>query len=123
MIDERVAVNLDSMKEATKDALSFAGEISEAQFLASSATHMACSMCLIIIGESAARIERQSPDFVAAHPDWPWAKIRGLRTLIAHNYERVDLSIVWVVVRESLPDLLSRIEGIGELDPRLWPKD
>jgi uncharacterized protein with HEPN domain len=46
-----------------------------------------------------------------------------LRNLIVHDYERVDLPIVWVVIRESLPDLLSKIEALGELDPRLWPKD
>jgi uncharacterized protein with HEPN domain len=123
MMDERVALNLDSMKEAAKDAITFVGEMSEAQFLASPTTHMACAMCLIIIGESATRIEKRSPDFVAAHPDWPWNKIRGLRNLIVHDYERVDLPIVWVVIRESLPDLLSKIEALGELDPRLWPKD
>jgi len=123
MMDERVALNLDSMKEAAKDAIAFVGEMSEAQFLSSPTTHMACAMCLIIIGESATRIEKRSPDFVASHPDWPWNKIRGLRNLIVHDYERVDLAIVWVVVRESLPDLLSKIQDVGELDPRLWSKD
>lgn len=49
--------------------------------------------------------------------------MRGLRNLIAHDYERVRMSTVWVVIHESLPDLLSKIEQVGELDPRLWPED
>lgn len=79
-------------------------------------------MCLIIVSESAARIEQSSPDFVAAHDDWPWKDIRGMRNVIVHDYARLHLPRVWLTVRTSLPDLLSRIEALGELDPRLWPK-
>ena len=122
MIDERVALSLDSMKRAAADAISFTSGMSEGEFLKSATTQMACAMCLILIGESATRIERRSPDFVAAHPDWPWNKIRGLRNLIVHDYDRLEMPTVWVVIHESLPDLLSKIEAVGELDPRQWPK-
>jgi len=122
MIDERVALSLDSMRRAAADAISFVAGMLEADFLRSTTIQMACSMCLILIGESTARIERRSPDFVTTHPDWPWNRIRGLRNLIVHDYDRLDMPTIWVVIHESLPDLLSKIEAIGELDPRLWPK-
>lgn len=123
MIDERVALNLDNMKRAVADAISFVEGMSEAEFLASHTVQMACAMCLVIIGESTGRIEKRSPDFVAGHQDWPWNKMRGLRNLIVHDYDRLNLPTIWVVIRDSLPQLLSKIEEVGELDPRLRPKD
>lgn len=123
MIDERVALNLDNMQRAAVDAVSFVEGISQADFLENQKVQMACAMCLVIIGESTARIEQRSPDFVAAHSDWPWDQIRGLRNRIVHDYFKLDLSTIWLTIRESLPKLLSNIEAMGELDPRLWPKD
>jgi uncharacterized protein with HEPN domain len=121
MIDERVALNLDNMKRVATDAISFVEGMSEAEFLASHAVQMACAMCLVIIGESTTRIEKRSPDFVATHPDWPWNKVRGLRNMIVHDYDQLHLPTIWLVVRDSLPDLVSKIEEVGELDPRKWP--
>ncbi len=122
MIDERIALSLDDMKKAVEEATSFVADVSETDFLASSQLQKACAMCLVIIGESAARIEQVSPDFVATHADWPWKDIRGMRNLVVHDYSRLHLPRVWLTVKNSLPDLLSKIEALGELDPRLWPK-
>lgn len=122
MIDERVALNLDDMKGAAKEAISFVDGVTETEFLASPQLQKACTMCLVIIGESAARIEQVSPDFVAIHPDWPWKDIRGMRNVVVHDYSRLHLPRVWLTVKTSLPDLLSKIESIGELDPRRWPR-
>ena len=123
MIDTRIALSLDDMKRAAEEAISFAADITEADFLASSQRQKACAMCLVIVGESAARIEQVSPDFVAAHADWPWKDMRGMRNIIVHDYSRLHLPRVWLTVKKSLPDLLAKIEALGELDPRLWPKD
>jgi uncharacterized protein with HEPN domain len=122
MIDERVALTLDNMRRAAEDAISFVDGVAEQDFIASAQLQKACAMCLLIIGEAASRIEQKSPDFVADHPDWPWTNIRGLRNRIAHDYFSLDIPIVWKIVQESLPDLLTKIKAIGELDPRLWPK-
>jgi uncharacterized protein with HEPN domain len=123
MIDERVALNLDDMKRAAEEATSFVEGVTETDFLNSPQLQKACAMCLVIVGESAARVEQVSPDFVSAHPEWPWKDIRGMRNVIVHDYARLNLPRIWQTVKTSLPDLLSKIEAIGELDPRLWPKD
>jgi len=122
VIDERVALNLDSMKRAAADAISFLDGVTEREFQNSPQHQKACAMCLLIIGEAASRIEQKSPDFITAHADWPWRDIRGLRNRIAHDYFSLDIPIIWIIVRESLPDLLLKIDEIGELDPRLWPE-
>ena len=121
MIDERVALNLDNMQRAALDAISFLEDIAETKFLADTRLQMACAMCLVIIGESTSRIEKRSPAFVAAHSDWPWDQIRGLRNRIVHDYFELDLSTIWTTVKQSLPKLLSNIAELGELDPRPPP--
>ena len=122
MIDERVALHLDAMKSAAIEAVSFLEGVSEAQFLASAQLQKACTMCLVIIGESSARIEQIAPDFIAGYRDWPWREIRGMRNIIVHDYAKVQLPRVWLTIKVSLPGLLAKIESLGELDPRLWPK-
>ena len=122
MIDERIAVSLDNMRRAAADAVGSVADMSEGDFVADRTTQLACAMCLVIIGESASRIERRSPDFLTAHPDWPWNKIRGLRNLIVHDYDQLQLPIIWLTIKESLPALVALIDELGELDPRLQPK-
>lgn len=65
MIDERVALDLDNMKQAATEAVSFVSGITKEDFLSDKARQMACAMCLVIIGEATSRIERRFPDFVA----------------------------------------------------------
>lgn len=122
MIEERIALNLDNMQRAALDATSFLRGMTQAQFLADEKAQLACAMCLVIVGESTARIEKRSPEFVAAHLDWPWDQIRGLRNRIVHDYVNLDLSTIWLTVTEHLPKLLASIAELGELDPRLLPK-
>ena len=49
---------------------------------------------LEIIGEVARWIQKQSPEFVAAHPELPWIEMRGMRNKIIHNYFDVSLTVV-----------------------------
>ncbi len=60
------------------------------------------SMCIIQIGELVTRLSEQ---FIRDHKNIPWHEIRAMRNLHAHDYDRVDLSIVWNTVMEDIPDL------------------
>lgn len=67
----------------------------------------ACNMCIIQIGELVGRL---SDEFLEKHTQIPWRAIRGMRNLHAHDYERVDLSIVWNTLTEDIPDLLKQLK-------------
>jgi len=58
-----------------------------------------------IIGEAANRIQKQAPDFVAAHPSLPWREIRGMRNRMVHNYFDVNIDPLWNTVKDDLPKL------------------
>ncbi len=58
------------------------------------------------MGEATKRLSRE---FRAAHPEIPWDDVAGMRDVIAHQYDRIDLDIVWQVIGRNIPELLSLI--------------
>lgn len=71
----------------------------------------ACNMCIIQIGELVGRL---SADFIEENSQIPWHEIKSMRNIHAHDYDRVDLDIVWNTLCEDIPDLLRKIEEILE---------
>lgn len=69
----------------------------------------ACNMCIIQIGELVSRL---SDDFLRQHKQIPWHAIKSIRNLHAHDYDRVDLDIVWNTLQEDIPDLYKQLEDI-----------
>lgn len=64
---------------------------------------------LEIIGEAARRV---SDEIREACPELPWHKMVGMRNVMIHEYNDVDLSLVWDTVRSRLPGLILALEGI-----------
>ena len=64
---------------------------------------------ITIIGEATKRLTQ---DFRAQHPNIPWKEMAGMRDVITHDYNEVDLSEVWTVICDDLPQLLSELETL-----------
>lgn len=64
---------------------------------------------ITIIGEATKRL---SQDFRNQHPAIPWKQIAGMRDILSHVYDEVDLDEVWSVIQENLPQLLSYIQPL-----------
>ena len=73
------------------------------------ATRDAILYNLVVIGEAAARLSSEARD---AAPDVPWSKIIGLRNLLAHEYFRIDTTIIREIVGTELADLERAIEEL-----------
>jgi uncharacterized protein with HEPN domain len=71
---------------------------------------MAVTMAFMLLGECANRLNMRYLEVTASHPDIPWAQIRGLRNIIAHEYYDPDLAVIWRTARQEMPDLLAKIE-------------
>ena len=53
------------------------------------------------------------PDSVRVfYPDVPWADLRAMRNLIAHDYFGVDLAQVWHTARVELPALRPALRNL-----------
>lgn len=67
---------------------------------------------ITIIGEATKRLSRE---FREKHPTIPWKDIAGMRDVITHDYDEVDLDEVWTVVNKNLPELLNYLEPLISL--------
>ncbi|MBO6178126.1 MAG: DUF86 domain-containing protein [Selenomonadaceae bacterium] len=68
----------------------------------------ACNMCIMQIGEM---VNRLSDDFMESHQEIPWHAIRAMRNLYAHEYEKIDLKIVWETLVKQIPKLREQLEN------------
>ena len=77
---------LDHIAEASRLALEYVAGMGQQAFLGDRRTQQAVVLNLMVIGEAAARIVNEHGDFAAAHPQIPWAQMRGMRNRMVHGY-------------------------------------
>jgi uncharacterized protein with HEPN domain len=110
---ERIEDYLEHIGEAiarATDYLQHTGDL--AAFQRDHRTQDAVVRNIQIIGEAVAKIQKLAPDFIAEHPELPWAQMRAMRNLVIHEYFFVDLKIVWSTVKDDLPQLKQQIDGL-----------
>jgi uncharacterized protein with HEPN domain len=64
---------------------------------------------ITIIGEATKRL---SSEFRTQHPEVPWREMAGMRDVIVHEYDQLDLEVIWDVVSHKLDELLRLIEHL-----------
>ena len=67
--------------------------------------------CLQVIAEATKRLSR---DLRAQNPEIPWRDMAGMRDVLIHTVDRVDLEEIWVTLKEQLPCLKEQIEPLLE---------
>jgi uncharacterized protein with HEPN domain len=90
----------------------------QASFAQDDKTIDAVERCLARISEAAVRLGETAQEVC---PGVAWRDIRGLGNHLRHEYRRVDLSRIWVMVEEHLPalksacaDALERLRGSNQ---------
>jgi uncharacterized protein with HEPN domain len=66
---------------------------------------------VLLIGEATKRL---SPEFRNQHSQVPWKDIAGMRDILAHQYDRVDLKTIWDVIHNDIPELLNYLQPLLE---------
>jgi uncharacterized protein with HEPN domain len=95
--------------DAINSVKQYTAGISFEQFVADPKTFDAVVRNLIIVGEAARQIP---PEIEAAYPDLPWAEMRALRNFLTHEYDRVEVNIIWDTIRNDLPPLVPALERV-----------
>ena len=98
------------MLDHASKAIGFVGDMSFETFADDERTQFASIRALEIVGEAA----RGVPDEIRAHaPDIPWARVIGMRNILAHDYMGTNPRVVFDTVRLFLPDLIFRLEALA----------
>lgn len=71
-------------------------------FIADMKTVEACVFNLSQLGELCRIVDAS---FSRAHPEIAWREMYGLRNRIVHDYEGVNLQLVWQIISEDIPEL------------------
>lgn len=76
------------------------------QFIQSDLVIEACVFNLSQIGELSHKIDE---NYKKMHTRIPWRELYGLRNRIVHDYEGVNMCLVWEIIRDDLPQLKERL--------------
>ena len=50
--------------------------------------------------------------FAECHPEIPWREMNGLRNRIVHDYEGVNLRLVWEIISGDIPSLRNILKAL-----------
>lgn len=78
-------------------------------FIKDTKTVEACVFNLSQMGELCKSVD---DNFVKTHPQIPWNEMYGLRNRIVHDYEGVNMTLVWEIITDDLPGLCSTIRTV-----------
>lgn len=95
--------------DSAMQAVFYLNNISFADFENDIKTQDAVIRRLEMIGEASSRTSQQ---FQATYRDLPWNKMKAMRNFLIHEYDDIDMKIVWDTVKNNLPPLISELEKI-----------
>jgi len=102
-------VHIDDIYDSIKAIQNYTVGLSRADFMASSEKQDAVIRRLEVIGEAANRL---TDDFCRRYPEIPWSGIVGLKNVLIHEYDTIDLDWVWKTVVRDIPALERHIHKI-----------
>ncbi len=94
---------------AARRAMAHVEGMSEEEFLAAPQVQDAVLYQVSVVGEAA---RRASVSYREAHPDLPWREMTGMRYKLIHDYDEVELRVVWETVTRDLPELLAKLAAV-----------
>jgi uncharacterized protein with HEPN domain len=100
--------------KAAKAIRRFVEGVTREQFVANEEKHEAVNRKFEIIGEATKRL---SPEARAQFPDIPWQLAAGMRDVLIHDYDDVNLDTVWNATQNDLPKLIEKLEAYFASQP------
>ncbi len=105
---------LRDMLGACREVVEFARGRSWSEYQSNTMLRRSIERSIEIVDEAARGV---SSECQASHPAIPWDRIIPSRHRLAHEYDRIDDSIVWSIATRHIPALLADLESILPPDP------
>ncbi len=97
---------LADMRESARLASEYLKDVSLDEYVRNSMLQDAVVRRIEVLGEAAKRVDQVVRD---AMPQIPWHEIRGMRNVLAHQYDDIDHRIIYNAVKANFPDLIDTI--------------
>ena len=95
------------------------GGMSKAEFLANDDKKAVAERYIMIVGEAAHMVSRETRE---RFPQIPWLDANDMRNVVAHEYMQVDYNEVWNVATGDFPKLEEQLLAIRQYLPPPDPK-
>jgi uncharacterized protein with HEPN domain len=102
-------MSLELMLDTARRLRSLARERSRGEFDADDVAQLAMLHLIQRLGEAASRL---TADFRAAHPEFPWGEMIGMRNRIVHAYHDLDPDVVWHIATEDIEAVIASLERV-----------
>lgn len=97
--------------EAVEKIQRYVDGMSLEEFLVDTKTADAVLRNLEVIGEAARLVPEE---ITARYHQVPWADMRAMRNVVAHEYDRVNLPTIWDTVQQDLPPVVPLLRQVLE---------
>lgn len=103
------SIRVSHIVESIERANAFCEGMTCSEFKGDLRTAYAVVTCFAIIGEAASKI----PMAVRKeHPQIPWEVMYRMRNVLVHDYDQVDLQIVWNTLHLDFPVVLPQLRAL-----------
>ena len=99
---------IEKMISLSEKILSYVKESDYEKFKTNEMLVEACAFNLSQLGELSHKL---TEDFQNEYLNIPWKAIYGMRNKIIHDYDGVNLKVVWETITEDLPELTKLLKA------------
>ncbi len=100
---------IEDILEHIKKIEKFTENCDYEEFVENELVAYAVIRCIEIIGEAVKKLPKELTE---KYQDVPWSKIAKMRDFLIHRYHKIDLKVVWITVKEDIPQTKPLIEEI-----------
>jgi uncharacterized protein with HEPN domain len=108
-MSQRDDAYLFDILDSARIALEYMNNKTSEEFTKNALLQDAVVRRLEIIGEASNRVSSETQKKYA---HLPWQAMKGTRNRIVHEYDSIELDIIWEIVQQDLPALVSELEKI-----------
>ena len=76
------------------------------KYMSSDIIQLAIDMCIFQLTELSIHLD---DDFKLKHLDIPWAQIKGMRNIHAHEYDKIDRNLIWNTIDNDIETLKNKL--------------
>jgi len=108
-MSKKYQISIKDIRNAIVSIEKFVEGLTFEQFKNDDKTSSAVIRKFEIIGEATKNVHENIREI---YPQIAWKEMAGMRDKLIHAYSEVDLNLVWMTIKQRLPQLKSAIEKI-----------